>query len=136
MMVLDTNVVSEAMRVASDERVLQWLDQQKPTTLFLCAVTVDEINYGIELLPEGRRRDRLTQAFAQIVNAFADRLLPLDRQAAEASAEIRARRRMRGAPMSLVDAQIAGIAKSNGYAVATLNAKDFENAEVMVVEPR
>ena len=135
MMLLDTNVVSEIMRVVPDERVVRWLDQQKPTALFLSAVTVDEINYGIELLSEGRRQARLAQAFARIVDAFADRLLPLDRQAAEASAGIRARRRMRGAPMSLADSQIAGIAKSNGHAVATLNAKDFENAEVVVVEP-
>lgn len=42
-------------------------------------------------------------------------------------------KRVRGAT-SLADSQIAGIAKSNGHAVATLNAGDFENAEVDVVE--
>ncbi len=61
-------------------------------------------------------------------DAFVGRLLPWDSEAARASAEIRARRRRSGLPISLADAQIAGIAKSNGHAIATLNIRDFEGS--------
>ena len=136
MTLLDTNVISETMRVRPDQRVVRWLDRQPPSSLFLSVITVDEIEYGIAIPPAGRKRTGLARAFERIVDAFVGRLLPLDSKAARASAEIRARRRRSGLPISLADAQIAGIAKSNGHAIATLNIRDFEGVEVDVVEPR
>ena len=136
MIVLDTNVISETMRVRPDQRVVHWLDRQSPSSLFLSVITVDEIACGIAILPAGRKRTGLARGFDRIVDAFVGRLLPLDSQAARASAEIRARRRRSGQPISLADAQIAGIAKSNGHAIATLNTRDFDGVEVEVVEPR
>lgn len=136
MILLDTNVISEAMRVRPDPRVVRWLDRQPPSSLFLSVITVDEIVYGIAILPAGRKRNGLARSFDRIVDAFVGRLLPLDSEAARASAEIRARRRRSGLPMSLADAQIAGIARSNGHAIATLDIRDFDGAEVDVIEPR
>ena len=136
MYLIDTNVISETMRVRPDQRVVHWLDRQSPSSLFLSVITVDEIAYGIAILPAGRKRTGLARGFDRIVDAFVGRLLPLDSQAARASAEIRARRRRSGQPISLADAQIAGIAKSNGHAIATLNIRDFDHVEVEVVEPR
>lgn len=136
MIILDTNVVSETMRVRPDQRVVRWLDRQRPSTLFLSAITVDEIAYGIAILPAGRKRTGLARSFDRIVDAFVGRLLPLDSAAARAGARIRAMRRRNGLPMSLADAQLAGIAKSNGHAIATLNARDFRGVEVDVVDPR
>ena len=57
MILLDTNVLSEAMRVEPDGRVMRWLDGHPPSVLFLSAVTVDEILFGIEILPPGRKRE-------------------------------------------------------------------------------
>lgn len=136
MILLDTNVISETMRVRPDQRVVRWLDRRPPSSLFLSVISVDEIVYGIAILPAGRKRTGLARGFDRIVDAFVGRLLPFDSEAARASAEIRARRRRGGQPISLADAQIAGIAKSNGHAIATLNARDFDGAGIEVVEPR
>ena len=136
MILLDTNVISETMRVRPDQRVVRWLDRRPPSSLFLSVISVDEIVYGIAILPAGRKRTGLARGFDRIVDAFVGRLLPFDSEAARASAEIRAHRRRGGQPISLADAQIAGIAKSNGHAIATLNARDFDGAGIEVVEPR
>lgn len=133
---MNANVVSETMRVRPDPRVVRWLDRQRPSTLFLSAITVDEIAYGIAILPAGRKRTGLARSLDRIVDAFFGRLLPLDSAAARAGARIRAIRRRNGLPMSPADAQFAGIAKSNGHAIATLNARDFRGVEVDVVDPR
>ena len=68
MILLDTNVLSEAMRVEPDGRVMRWLDRHAPSILFLSAVTVDEVLFGIEILPPGRQRARLGRAFSKIVD--------------------------------------------------------------------
>lgn len=136
MILLDTNVLSEAMRIEPDERVMNWLDSHAPSSLFVSAVTVDEITFGIELLPRGRKRLRLTRLFARIVDAFSDRLVPFDLDAATESAKLRAQRRLEGSPMSLADSQIAGTAKSRGYSLATLNTRDFQEIDLPLLEPR
>ena len=78
MILLDTNVLSEAMRVEPDGRVMRWLDRHPPSVLFLSAVTVDEMIFGIETLPAGRKRARLDRAFSKILDGFSERVVPFD----------------------------------------------------------
>jgi len=66
---------------------------------------------------------------------FAGRILPFDGYAAGMFAKIAAARRKLGRPITQFDAQIAGIARSRGAAVATRNASDFDNCGVIVVNP-
>lgn len=136
MILLDTNVLSESMRIKPDESVMHWLDGHLPSSLFLSAVTVDEITFGIEILPPGRKRTRLARVFSQIVDEFSGRVVPFDRQAASESAKFRARRRRAGSPMSLADSQIAGTAKSRDFSLATPNAQDFRGIELNLLDPR
>ena len=136
MILLDTNVLSESMRIEPDESVMRWLDGHLPSSLFFSAVTVDEITFGIELLPSGRKRMRLVRVFSQIVDAFSDRVVPFDMQAAAESARFRARRRRAGSPMSLADSQIAGTAKSREFSLATLNVRDFRGIDLALLDPR
>ena len=136
MILLDTNVLSEAMRVEPDGRVMRWLDGHPPSALFLSAITVDEILFGIEMLPSGRKRARLGRAFSMIVDGFSERIVPFDAQAAAESARLRAGRRRAGSPMSLADSQVAGTATSRGFSLATLNTGDFRDLGLSVLEPR
>ena len=69
MILLDTNVISESMRIAPDRRVMSWLDRHPASSLFLCAITVDEIAFGIEVLPSGRKRTRLAAVFSRITDS-------------------------------------------------------------------
>ena len=136
MILLDTNVVSESMRVEPDRRIIQWLDRQPASGLFISAITVDEITFGIAILPSGRRRRRLADVFARIMDIFAERTLSFDAAAAAESARFRAQRRLNGKPMSLADSQVAGVAKSNGFALATLDIQDFQGIDITTLEPR
>ena len=135
MILLDTNVISEGMRVHPDASVMAWLDAQLRSTLRISAISVDEVTFGLNILPPGRRRNRLAGVFAQIADLFGQPL-PFDAKAAVASADFRSRRRSQGLPMGLADSQIAGIAKSNGLSLATLNVQEFQGIELDVVMPR
>ena len=135
MILLDTNVVSEGMRVKPDPTVMRWLDGRPRSTLFISAITLDEITFGLNLLPQGQRRDRLVRVFTQVAGLFGEPM-PLDAKAASASAGYRSRRRLLGLPMSLADSQIAGIAGSNGMSLATFDVRDFQGIDLEVVVPR
>lgn len=136
MILLDTNVVSEAMRVSPDREVIAWLNATETTTLFLSVVTVAEISYGIEMLPDGRRRDSIAGRFADFVDrGFRNRLLDFDRLAAYAYGNIMAGRRRVGRPMSVPDGQIAAIAVANRCSIATRDMRGFEGLAVELINP-
>lgn len=136
MIVLDTNVLSEALRPVPEPSVLIWLSNQPRASLFLTTVTRGEILYGIRLLADGKRRRGLWDAARKIFDAdFADQVLSFDNDAADVYAEIAASRRAAGKPISQFDAMIAATARSRGASLATRNAKDFEDCGVDIVDP-
>jgi hypothetical protein len=136
MTLLDTNVVSAVMARSPDPAVVAWMDQHDTLTLFVSAVTVAEIRYGLQILPEGRRRSSLEDRFARFVaEGFSGRVLPFDSDTAQRYGEIMAARRAAGRPMSILDGQIAAIARARRLAVATRNVRDFELCGLEVVDP-
>ena len=136
MIVLDTNVVSEWLRPTPSDAVIEWVSRQMPTDLYLSTITEAEMRYGVEILPEGRRRDKLLNAMeAMFREDFAGRILPFDRAAAQAYATIAASRRTTGQPIRHADCQIAAIAHSSDSSVATRNVRDFEDCGVRVINP-
>jgi hypothetical protein len=135
--ILDTNVVSEPMRPSPSAAVLAWLSR-KPDGghFFVTTITMAEILFGIELLPKGKRRDKmLAEAEATFVEDFAGRILPFDEDAARAFPEISVRRRAQGRPITDLDAQIAAIARSRDAILGTRNTADFEGCGVRLVNP-
>jgi toxin FitB len=136
MILLDTNVVSEPMKVRPDPRVQDWLDAQAIETLFLSTISLSELLLGIESLPTGRRRTALATALGeQIVSLFDDRILPFDVAAAEAYAEVVTQARGRGYAIAMADGQIAAIAASRNLSVATRDEGPFLAAGVGVINP-
>ena len=120
MIVLDTNVLSEALKPAPSKIVLGWLAAQKPSAVFTTTITQAELLYGVEVLPLSKRRMRLLSAVEKILNEeFERRILPFDEGAAREFAGIVASRQAAGRPISQFDAMIAAIARSHGAAVAT-----------------
>jgi toxin FitB len=133
---VDTNVLSEPLRARADPRVVGWLDRQAADTLFISAVTVSEILFGVAALAAGRRRNRLAVAFeTEILRLFAGRILAFDLGAARAYAALMSAARARGLSISVVDGQIAAIAKANGLSVATRDEAPFRAAGLAVVNP-
>ncbi len=136
MIVLDTNVVSEMMRASPAPAVVSWLNDQDTSALFLTTITIGEISYGLQVLPQGRRRLLLEQGFERVVEeAFTGRILDFDEKAARRYGDVMARRRKIGRPLSILDGQIAAIARANNCAVATRNGRDFVECGLEVIDP-
>ena len=94
---LDTNVISELTRNAPNSQVIKFLSEQND--LWLPSIVIHEIEYGLRLLPQGRRRDRLYAMQSRIISLYDDRILPLDRASAEWAAQFRERRAAPGIPL-------------------------------------
>ncbi len=136
MIVLDTNVLSEAFKPSPSEAVMEWLAAFEPSTIFTTTITQAEMLYGIETMPRGKRRTRLMAAAGKIfAEDFEDRVLPFDEDAARAYCKIVAARDAAGRPISQADAMIAAIARSLRAAVATRNTADFEGCGVRLIDP-
>ncbi|WP_022889015.1 type II toxin-antitoxin system VapC family toxin [Agromyces italicus] len=134
MIIVDTNVWSEALRPAPDERVLAWL-RENSAGLHLTVVSVHELRYGVRLLPAGRRRDELDDQIEQLLVPMRTRLLEYDEAAARAHAEVRAEARRLGRTLSSEDGQVLGIALAHDAPIATRNVRDFAGLGAKVVDP-
>ncbi len=135
MILLDTNVVSETMKPAPDETVRAWLDEQAVETLYLSSVTIAELMFGIGALPDGKRKDRLTEALDGVMELFADRVLPFDIDAARRYADLAVKARAAGKGFPTPDGYIAAIAAAKGFVVATRDASAFVAAGIEVIDP-
>lgn len=136
MIILDTNVVSELMRPRPSISVIDWVNRQAVSNLYLSTISEAELRYGVEILPIGqRRRGLLTRIEEMLLQYFPGRILPFDRNAARSYAEIAAARRSAGSPISPADGQIAAIAHSVGAAIATRDTTDFKGCGIKVVNP-
>ena len=136
MIVIDTNIVSELMRLTPEPAVMTWFTEQDSTTLYLTAVSEAELRTGAAILPEGRRRDRLAgEIDAMIGQDFAGRVLPFDSAAARAYAAIAASRRSAGRPILEADCQFAAIARATDAPLATRNNADFEQCGITLIDP-
>ncbi|MDE1149160.1 MAG: type II toxin-antitoxin system VapC family toxin [Azospirillaceae bacterium] len=135
MIVLDTNVVSEAMKPAPDPAVLTWLNNQAAETLYLSTVTLAELSFGIKNLPEGRRKDALAHAADRLLPLFDGRVLPFDAQAAHHYATLAVVAKQRGLGFPMPDSYIAAIADSRGFIVASRDTRPYEASGVAVINP-
>ncbi len=136
MILLDTNVVSEPLKLAGDVGVLNWLDGQMVETLYLSAISLAELRFGIAALPPGKRKDTLHASLeVRILPLFIGRILPFDAAASEAYAELRARARLDGKAIAPADGYIAATAAAHGLMVATRDTGPFEAAGLQVINP-
>lgn len=135
MIVLDTNVVSAAMKPEPDPAVRDWLDEQAAETLHISSVTVAELLFGIGALPDGRRKQKLAATFDGMLLLFDGRILAFDTDAARHYADIAVAARKAGKGLPTPDGYIAAIATAHGFTVATRDASAFNAAGVPVIDP-
>ena len=136
MIVLDTNVVSELLRPNPMPQVVTWVDAQAADDLWLCSVVLAELLYGVERLPQGRKREALSQALRDVVELdFDARVLPFDADCAATYATLIGARERAGRPIHQADAQIAAICRTFGARLATRKVKDFEGLDLALINP-
>jgi predicted nucleic acid-binding protein len=136
MIVLDTNVISEPMKPHGNPSVQSWLDRQVAETLYLTTTSLAELLLGIEILPDGKRKEGLAAALTELLAMlFGSRVLPFDQQAALAYAPVVSRARASGTTISVADGQIAAIAAMHQFTVATRDTAPFIAAGVPVINP-
>ncbi len=136
MILVDTNVIAEPLRKAPDPGVIAWIDAQPIETLYLSAITVAELRFGIAALPSGKRRDQLhDNVETRVLPLFTGRVLAFDLPASQTYAELMAAARTTGAAIGAADGYIAATAASNRMSVATRDAAPFEAAGVPVIDP-
>jgi toxin FitB len=133
---LDTNVISEWTRPRPDPAVVPWLDVADEDTLYLSGLAFAEIRLGIELLPRGRKRARLSAWLDGALAArFEGRIIGIERDIAEAWAAIVARGRARGATPPILDAFMAATALVHQLTLVTRNERDLTGLDVPIVDP-
>jgi len=135
MIVLDTNVVSEAMKAAPHPAVKTWLDNQAAETLYLSSITLAELLFGIRALPTGRRKEALTAALDGLITLFRGRILSFDIEAARHYAELATAAKSSGRGFPTPDGYIAAIAASRKFIVASRDVGPYQAAGVSVYNP-
>ncbi|MHB8248444.1 MAG: PIN domain-containing protein [Acidithiobacillus sp.] len=135
MIVLDTNVVSEAMKPSANPAVAAWLNDQVAETLYLSSVTLAELLYGIGSLPAGKRKNALAGTLDSLLELFQGRVLPFDTDAARHYAQLATKARAAGKGFPTPDGYIAAIAVAHGFIVATRDTSPFDVAGVPVINP-
>jgi predicted nucleic acid-binding protein len=136
MIVLDTNVISALMRREPEKPVVKWLDGQPAASVWITAITVMEIRFGLQTMPKGRRQDGLIKAFELMLKSTIEgRIASFDAEAGIQAAELMVQRKRRGRPAEVRDTMIAGIVLANRATLATRNTQHFEDLPVTVINP-
>jgi toxin FitB len=135
MIILDTNVLSALMRQTPDKNVIVWLDKQPRTSVWTTSVTILEVRFGLQIMPLGKRRSLLIQAFEAVLDKIGYRVAPFDAAAAQQAGDLMASRQKKGRPGELRDTMIAGIVLAHHATLATRNITHFKDLSVPVINP-
>lgn len=136
MIILDTNVISALMQREPEAAVVAWLDRQPARSIWITTINLFECRFGLALLPKGKRRTALEEAFELMLEEDIERrVLPFDAAAAAHAAGLAAARQRAGRPVDMRDTQIAGIALACRASIATRNLRHYEGLDIAVVDP-
>ena len=136
MFILDTNIISELMRPEPNPGLESWIASKPIDSLYTTSITIAELYFGIECQDEGKRKLWLRQSVTEIIEkGLLGRILSFDQESALIYAQIAARRRTQGRPISIADAQIASITYLHQMILVTRNTSDFHDCKVEVINP-
>lgn len=131
MYLIDTNIVSELRKVKPHGAVVAWLEGVPDTELFLCAVTLAEIQSGIEITrkQDGRKALEIEAWLDQVAAAY--NVLPLDCEIFREWARLMHHE----SDTVYEDAMIAACARVHKLTVVTRNVSDFKRFDVPIFNP-
>jgi len=134
MILVDSNVWSEAFRPRPDARVEAWASQNAEH-LWLATVVIGELLSGAHLLPEGKRKQAFLQGYDELIEAHGDRIVAFDLAASRRYGEVLAYQYLAGRDPGTADTQIAAIALANGMKLATRNTRHFAGLGLDLIDP-
>lgn len=133
---LDTNCISELVRVKPEPSVMMWVEATNEALLHLSVLTLGEIRKGLAGLPHGRRRTHLeTWLEVELRARFAGRILPIDAAVADRWGLLAASAKGEGKTLSIIDGLLAATALHHNLAVVSRNVSDFASTQVQVLNP-
>lgn len=135
MIVLDTCVISEALRPKPDPRVMAWIDSLPEPLVYLPALVLGELEKGVELLPPGSKRSALRLWLEQLRQRFSGRILSFDEETALRWGDLSARSQAAGRRLPVTDGQLAATALQHAALLATRNVDDFRGTGVEIINP-
>jgi predicted nucleic acid-binding protein len=133
---LDTNCISEIVRIRPEPRVLAWIGDADENLLYLSVLTFGEIRKGVAMLSQGKRRSRLEAWLEVELQArFSGRILPIDEPVADRWGLLAANAKAKGKALSIIDGLLAATAIHHNLTVVSRNVNDFAPTQVPVVSP-
>lgn len=133
---LDTNVLSEPARPRPDARVLAWLEARAARECALSVLSLGEIQKGVSLMPEGRRREDLGEWLAaELPRQFAGRILAIDERITLAWGRLMAAGRREGREPPVIDGLLLATADVHGLTLVTRNERDCAGRGVPILNP-
>jgi toxin FitB len=136
MIVLDTNVISALMRKEPEKPVVKWLDAQPAASVWITAITVMEIRFGLHSMPKGRRQDALIRSFDLMLKSMIEgRIASFDAEAGIHAAQLMVQRKRVGRPAEVRDTMIAGMVLANRATLATRNTQHFNDLPLTLINP-
>jgi toxin FitB len=133
---LDTNVISELVKLRPEAKVVSWVQTTSEELLYLSVLTIGEIRKGIDSLPRSNKRGLLESWLANdLVLRFAGRILQVNLDIAERWGLISARAKIAGAPLAVIDGLMAATALHHNLTFVTRNTKDVRVAGISMLNP-
>ncbi len=132
---IDTCVVSELRKPLPDPGVSEWLDGVSDELLWISGISLGELRYGIDRLPEGRKKRDLQVWYEEVRQSFARQTVGCSAEAFVRWGELRARRETAGSSLPLVDGLLAAVAIEGNFTLVTRNSSDFRGLGVEVLNP-
>ena len=126
MFLLDTNVVSERIAKRPEPAVVNWVTSQQPEDVYISAVSLGEMRFGLERLAAGAKRRQLSVFLDLMEDDLEDRVLPFDRITGLRWATVRRRAELAKRTIPPLDAMLAATAEVHSLTLVTRNTRDFE----------
>lgn len=134
---LDTCVLSEYVKKKPNQKVIQWLDEQKEDSLFLSLLSIGESRKGIIKIKERQpqRHQKLRQWIEAVELRFSERIINLDSDVINCWAEICGQCEAKGQKLPIMDSLIAATAHTHNLIIVTRNVTDFQFSPVQIFSP-
>lgn len=132
---LDTCVVSEVIKPYPEKRVTDWLKSVPSERLFLSVLTIGEIRKGLAMIPDSKRKAKLSEWLNSMIDGYQDRILPVDQAVAGNWGETQGQCELEGLPLATIDGLIGSTAKIHNLRLVTRNVSDFENCRTIIFNP-